>query len=93
MLGRALRAAEGRVSWGADDGARAVGGAGNARRERSHEDSCTDGGSGDGARGGGGGGWRGGWATKHVAAGGADTLGNCEVPCIPCHKKTQTYGG
>ena len=35
----------------------------------------------------------GGWEAHHVAAGGPDTLSNCEVLCIPCHKKTQTYGG
>ena len=23
---------------------------------------------------------------------GPDTLSNCEVLCVPCHKKTQSYG-
>lgn len=36
-----------------------------------------------------------GWEAHHktaVASGGADTLSNCEILCIPCHKKTGTYG-
>jgi len=35
----------------------------------------------------------GGWEAHHVTAGGPDTLSNCEILCIPCHKKTETYGG
>jgi 5-methylcytosine-specific restriction endonuclease McrA len=38
---------------------------------------------------------RGQWHAHHktaVAAGGQDTLSNCEILCIPCHKSTQTYG-
>jgi hypothetical protein len=35
----------------------------------------------------------GGWEAHHVTAGGPDTLSNCEILCIPCHVKTQTYGG
>jgi 5-methylcytosine-specific restriction protein A len=27
-----------------------------------------------------------------VASGGDDSLSNCEVLCIPCHERTQTYG-
>lgn len=37
----------------------------------------------------------GGWEAHHktaVASGGADTLSNCEILCIPCHKNTETYG-
>lgn len=37
----------------------------------------------------------GGWEAHHrtaVAAGGSDTLSNCEILCIACHKKTRTYG-
>ncbi|MGO8953044.1 MAG: HNH endonuclease [Rhodomicrobium sp.] len=26
------------------------------------------------------------------AAGGPDTLSNCVAMCIPCHKRTRTYG-
>ncbi len=36
------------------------------------------------------------WHAHHktaVASGGADTLSNCEVLCLSCHKLTQTYGG
>lgn len=35
------------------------------------------------------------WHAHHriaEAAGGDDTLSNCEVLCIPCHQKTATYG-
>lgn len=37
-----------------------------------------------------------GWEAHHitsVAAGGSDTLSNCEILCMACHKKTRTYGG
>ena len=37
----------------------------------------------------------GGWEAHHrvaVASGGSDTLSNCEILCIPCHKNTRTYG-
>jgi len=37
----------------------------------------------------------GGWEAHHktaVAAGGSDTLSNCEILCISCHKNTRTYG-
>lgn len=37
----------------------------------------------------------GGWEAHHrtaVAAGGSDTLSNCEILCIRCHKNTGTYG-
>lgn len=37
----------------------------------------------------------GGWEAHHVIAveyGGPDTLENCRILCIPCHKKTPTYG-
>jgi 5-methylcytosine-specific restriction endonuclease McrA len=37
----------------------------------------------------------GGWEAHHkvaVASGGTDTLSNCEILCIPCHKNTRTYG-
>lgn len=36
------------------------------------------------------------WEAHHivsVAAGGKDTLSNCEILCLDCHKKTGTYGG
>ncbi len=36
-----------------------------------------------------------GWEAHHktaVASGGSDTLSNCEILCIPCHKNTRTYG-
>lgn len=36
-----------------------------------------------------------GWEAHHktaVASGGLDTLSNCEILCIPCHKNTRTYG-
>ena len=38
----------------------------------------------------------GGWEAHHrvaVASGGSDTLSNCEILCIKCHKNTGTYGG
>jgi len=38
----------------------------------------------------------GGWEAHHIvaeSAGGADTLSNCEILCIPCHQLTGTYGG
>jgi len=37
-----------------------------------------------------------GWETHHrhsVATGGGDGLGNCQILCQRCHKKTHTYGG
>ena len=37
----------------------------------------------------------GGWEAHHktaVASGGSDTLSNCEILCIRCHKNTRTYG-
>lgn len=37
----------------------------------------------------------GGWEAHHkvaVASGGSDTLSNCEILCISCHKKTGSYG-
>jgi len=37
----------------------------------------------------------GGWEAHHkvaVAAGGTDSLSNCEILCIKCHKNTGTYG-
>lgn len=37
-----------------------------------------------------------GWQANHVtsvAAGGSDGLSNCEILCVPCHKKTGSYGG
>jgi 5-methylcytosine-specific restriction endonuclease McrA len=36
------------------------------------------------------------WHAHHktaVASGGSDALSNCQALCIPCHEKTQTYGG
>lgn len=36
------------------------------------------------------------WEAHHrvaVDAGGQDTLSNCEVLCLTCHKLTETYGG
>ncbi len=36
------------------------------------------------------------WHAHHitsVAAGGDDTLSNCEALCVPCHELTQTFGG
>ena len=35
------------------------------------------------------------WHAHHktsVAAGGSDTLDNCEALCIPCHENTRSYG-
>lgn len=35
------------------------------------------------------------WHAHHKTAssvGGADTLSNCEVLCIPCHENTPSYG-
>jgi 5-methylcytosine-specific restriction endonuclease McrA len=35
------------------------------------------------------------WHAHHrtaVVVGGADTLSNCEALCIPCHRKTASYG-
>lgn len=37
----------------------------------------------------------GGWEAHHktaVASGGPDTVSNCEILCIRCHKNTGTYG-
>jgi len=39
--------------------------------------------------------WLGNWHAHHkhaVAAGGPDTLSNCQILCIPCHENTRTYG-
>lgn len=39
--------------------------------------------------------WPGGWEAHHITsveAGGTDTLSNCEILCIPCHKATRSYG-
>lgn len=36
-----------------------------------------------------------GWEAHHrtaVSSGGTDTLSNCEILCIECHKKTGSYG-
>lgn len=36
-----------------------------------------------------------GWEAHHkiaVARGGSDVLSNCEILCISCHKKTDSYG-
>ena len=38
----------------------------------------------------------GGWEAHHkvpVYLGGSDTLSNCQILCIPCHKNTPSYGG
>ena len=38
---------------------------------------------------------RGAWEAHHktsVASGGQDTLSNCKILCLDCHKKTRTYG-
>jgi len=32
-----------------------------------------------------------GWETHHKTVGCDDTLSNCEVLCLSCHKETQTY--
>jgi len=35
------------------------------------------------------------WHAHHVtavAAGGSDSLSNCEALCIPCHEQTASYG-
>jgi 5-methylcytosine-specific restriction endonuclease McrA len=35
------------------------------------------------------------WEAHHIVsqlAGGADTLANCEVLCVPCHQNTHSYG-
>ena len=37
----------------------------------------------------------GGWEAHHktaVSAGGGDTVSNCEILCLACHKGTQSYG-
>jgi len=39
---------------------------------------------------------RGCWEAHHktsVAAGGSDSLSNCEILCFDCHTKTGTFGG
>lgn len=36
-----------------------------------------------------------GWEAHHKVAvmhGGSDTLSNCQILCIPCHKNTPSYG-
>jgi len=38
---------------------------------------------------------RGAWEAHHKTAhaiGGADTLSNCEILCVDCHKNTRSYG-
>ena len=38
----------------------------------------------------------GGWEAHHkvpVCQGGSDSLSNGQILCIPCHKKTPSYGG
>ena len=38
----------------------------------------------------------GGWEAHHIVPvyrGGSDTLSNCQILCIPCHKNTPSYGG
>lgn len=39
---------------------------------------------------------RGAWEAHHITAisakTGTDTLSNCRVLCLDCHKKTETYG-
>ena len=38
---------------------------------------------------------RGAWEAHHitaVASGGTDTVSNCEILCLDCHKKTRSYG-
>lgn len=40
-------------------------------------------------------GQRGAWEAHHitaVASGGDDTLSNCEILCLECHKNTGSYG-
>ena len=37
-----------------------------------------------------------GWHAHHItsqAAGGEDTLANCEALCVSCHQNTGSYGG
>jgi 5-methylcytosine-specific restriction endonuclease McrA len=34
-----------------------------------------------------------GWEAHHIAAGGPDTVSNCEILCQKCHKATVSYGG
>jgi 5-methylcytosine-specific restriction endonuclease McrA len=36
------------------------------------------------------------WHAHHKVsqdANGVDTLGNCEILCVNCHKNTESYGG
>ncbi|MFA7254072.1 MAG: HNH endonuclease [Patescibacteria group bacterium] len=36
------------------------------------------------------------WHAHHVVsqeAGGPDTLQNCQILCVECHKNTESYGG
>lgn len=40
-------------------------------------------------------GQRGAWEAHHrlsASHGGSDTLSNCEILCVDCHKKTRSYG-
>lgn len=40
-------------------------------------------------------GQRGAWEAHHVISesnGGSDTLSNCQVLCLDCHKNTKSYG-
>jgi hypothetical protein len=32
------------------------------------------------------------WEAHHIVAGGPDTLSNCQVVCVRCHRLTATYG-
>lgn len=33
-----------------------------------------------------------GWEAHHINSNGSDTLSNCEILCIDCHKNTRSYG-
>lgn len=33
-----------------------------------------------------------GWEAHHIDRNGSDTLNNCLIMCIRCHKETRTYG-
>ena len=35
---------------------------------------------------------RGAWEAHHVNSSGGDGLGNCEILCWECHKKTRSFG-
>lgn len=34
-----------------------------------------------------------GWEAHHRNSNGEPVVSNCAILCIPCHKKTSTYGG